>query len=123
MTKWFTQLFGGAVLVIGLANLTVPALKSETGHAVLYIVVGLLGLMLRRHHRGYTATVASLGISLALLGFLGLVNLGPILTLSRALNSVHAAIGLGALVIVVSERTDKVEPSPTDSSRTIPSSG
>lgn len=70
MAKTFAMLVGVVLVLVGILNFFVPAVKLLPVHGIVHIVAGLLGLWAAKAHAvGYALWVGVIG---ALLGILGL---------------------------------------------------
>ncbi|MFA5775452.1 MAG: DUF4383 domain-containing protein [Ilumatobacteraceae bacterium] len=102
MTKMFAMITGWVLIVIGILNffLTSPVdLKVKPVHAILHIVVGLLGVGLMKMHRGYTMWVGIGGVLLAIIGFAGVKDILNIVDFTTSSNWIHAVIGVVGLLV------------------------
>lgn len=102
MTKMFAMITGWVLIVIGILNffLTSPVdLKVKPVHALLHIVVGLLGVGLMKMHRGYTMWVGIGGVLLAIIGFAGVKDILNIVDFTTSSNWIHAVIGVVGLLV------------------------
>lgn len=115
MTKMFAMIVGWVLIVVGILNffLTSPIdMKVKPVHAIIHIVVGLLGVALMKMHRGYTLWVGIGGVLLAIIGFAGVDELFGIIDLPALFNWVHAVIGVAGLLVYFMAKGTGTMPKP-----------
>lgn len=101
MTKHFSLIAGGMLLLIGTAGFFVqqPEMLNVTFvHAAVYVLAGLIGILLPQFTRSYAKWIGALGVLLATVGFAGVQHLTRHFDLSIFYNYVHGALGIYGLL-------------------------
>ena len=97
MTRQFAIIAGWILIVLGILNFFFPPLKVWPVHAILHLVVGVVGIWSANNpglSQKFAVWVGLGGLALALTGFFGLKSIFGLIDLTPLFNVIHFVIGV-----------------------------